>query len=187
MQKQESLVTDGTALEACLITEGAVMEDCLVNMGRALDDNLVVKETTDDTVTSSEQLDESSSSMNENRRNDADIDIGPSYDSDTVTEVLHSNNDTFDNVFDHEIPKSMNKPENCVYVKIHNEVNREAQQANALLTKELERYKQKENHFAKDMIIESGYCKKIKLLNNEISNLKSQACEKDKTFAKENE
>ncbi|GJU73400.1 hypothetical protein Tco_1264805 [Tanacetum coccineum] len=140
MQKQESLVTDGTALEACLITEGAVMEDCLVNMGRALDDNLVVKETTDDTVTSSEQLDESSSSMNENRSsdkdsnnsmnecsrpgnenrssnhkstssgNDADIDIGPSYDSDTVTEVLHSNNDTFDNVFDHEIP-SHEQPE----------------------------------------------------------------------------
>ncbi|GKC86025.1 hypothetical protein Tco_1141742, partial [Tanacetum coccineum] len=54
MQKQESLVTDGTALEACLITEGAVMEACLVNKGRALDDNLVVKETTDDIVTSSE-------------------------------------------------------------------------------------------------------------------------------------
>ncbi|GKA09567.1 hypothetical protein Tco_0688898 [Tanacetum coccineum] len=36
MQKQESLVTDGTALEACLITEGAVMEDMYcVNMGRA--------------------------------------------------------------------------------------------------------------------------------------------------------
>ncbi|GKB60917.1 hypothetical protein Tco_0917103 [Tanacetum coccineum] len=41
-----------------------------------------------------------------------------------------------------------------------NEVNREAQQANALLTNELERYKQKENHFAKDMTIESEYCKK---------------------------
>ncbi|GKA88859.1 hypothetical protein Tco_0810671 [Tanacetum coccineum] len=30
-------------------------------------------------------------------------------------------------------------------------------------------------------------CNEIKLLNDEISNLKSQACEKDKTFAKENE
>ncbi|GJT67637.1 hypothetical protein Tco_1019117 [Tanacetum coccineum] len=69
----------------------------------------------------------------------------------------------------------------------HDDVNSEAQQVNALLTNELERYKEKEKHFAKDMIIDSEYCKKIKLLNDEISNLKSQACEKDKTFAKENE
>ncbi|GKC78704.1 hypothetical protein Tco_1129478 [Tanacetum coccineum] len=66
-------------------------------------------------------------------------------------------------------------------------VNRETQQANALLTNELERYKEKEKHFAKDKAIESEYCKKIKLLNDEISNLKSQACQKDKTFARENE
>ncbi|GKA73282.1 hypothetical protein Tco_0779498 [Tanacetum coccineum] len=37
------------------------------------------------------------------------------------------------------------------------------------------------------MTIESKYCKKIKLLNDEISYLKSQACEKDKTFVKKNE
>ncbi|GJV61454.1 hypothetical protein Tco_1467554 [Tanacetum coccineum] len=72
-------------------------------------------------------------------------------------------------------------------VEKYNEVNREAQQANALLTNELERYKEKEKHFAKDMTIESEYYKKIKLLNDEISNLKSQACKKDKTFASENE
>ncbi|GKA22860.1 hypothetical protein Tco_0708822 [Tanacetum coccineum] len=58
-------------------------------------------------------------------------------------------------------------------------VNHEAPQANALLTKELERYKKKEKHFAKDMTIESEYYKKIKLLNDEISNLKSQACQND--------
>ncbi|GKC63506.1 hypothetical protein Tco_1096104, partial [Tanacetum coccineum] len=68
-----------------------------------------------------------------------------------------------------------------------NEVNRKAQQANALLTNEFKRYKEKEKDFAKDMTIESEYCKKIKLLNDEISYLKSQACEKDKTFAMENE
>ncbi|GKF18653.1 hypothetical protein Tco_0063571, partial [Tanacetum coccineum] len=72
-------------------------------------------------------------------------------------------------------------------VEKYNEVNREAQQVNVLLRNELERYKEKEKHFAKDKIIESEYCKKINLLNDEISNLKSQACEKDKTFAKENE
>ncbi|GKA09566.1 hypothetical protein Tco_0688897, partial [Tanacetum coccineum] len=58
-------------------------------------------------------MDESSSSMNENRSsdhkstssgNDADTNIGPSYYSDTVTEVPNSNNDTFDNVFTHGIP-----------------------------------------------------------------------------------
>ncbi|GJU24334.1 hypothetical protein Tco_1162955, partial [Tanacetum coccineum] len=72
-------------------------------------------------------------------------------------------------------------------VEKYNKVNREAQQANALSMNELERYKEKEKHFAKDKTIESKYYKKIKLLNDEISNLKSQACEKDKTFAKENE
>ncbi|GJT99139.1 hypothetical protein Tco_1094657 [Tanacetum coccineum] len=67
-----------------------------------------------------------------------------------------------------------------------NKVNREAQQVNALLTYELERYKEKEKHFAKDKTNESKYCKKIKLLNDEISNLKSQACQNDKAFAREN-
>ncbi|GKB76367.1 hypothetical protein Tco_0943262 [Tanacetum coccineum] len=167
--------------------------------------------------------------------NDADADVGPSYDSDTVTEVPHLSNDTFENMFAHEIqsheqtesiPDTYEVNENnsniisdipnmdpdidkekhdnvahdqqCAFfaslinnlkcdVKKCNEVYREAQQANALLTNEPERYKQKENHFAKDMIIESEYYKKIKLLNDEISNFKSQACEKDKTFNKENE
>ncbi|GJY67951.1 hypothetical protein Tco_0470933 [Tanacetum coccineum] len=68
-----------------------------------------------------------------------------------------------------------------------NEINREAQQANDLLTNELERYLEKEKHFAKDMTIEYEYCKKIKLLNDKISYLKYQACEKDKTFTKDNE
>nr|GEV70988.1 hypothetical protein [Tanacetum cinerariifolium] len=56
------LLTEGAILEACLVT-GATLEACLVNEVRALDDNLVVKETTDYSVTSSVQLDESSSSQ----------------------------------------------------------------------------------------------------------------------------
>ncbi|GJW12266.1 hypothetical protein Tco_1578093, partial [Tanacetum coccineum] len=51
----------------------------------------------------------------------------------------------------------------------------------------LERYKGKEKHFAKESTTESEYCKKIKLLNEEILNLKSQACQKEKSFPKENE
>nr|GEW64496.1 hypothetical protein [Tanacetum cinerariifolium] len=68
------------------------------------------------------------------------------------------------------------------------EVNREAQQANAFLTKELKRHKEKQKkHFSNETTNESEYCKKIKLLNKEISNLKSQACQKEKSFHKENE
>ncbi|GJY24116.1 hypothetical protein Tco_0397774, partial [Tanacetum coccineum] len=85
MQTQENLVTKGTSLDASLVT-----------VGIALDASLVVKESTYDTITSSEQLDESS-----NSGNDADAekilvdkvasdfenaDIGPPYDSDTLTE-----------------------------------------------------------------------------------------------------
>nr|GFA39562.1 hypothetical protein [Tanacetum cinerariifolium] len=69
---------------------------------------------------------------------------------------------------------------------IVSKVNREAQQANALLTNELERYKEKEKHFAKETTIECEYCKKIKLLNDEISNLKSQTCQNVKTFTRKN-
>ncbi|GKD66789.1 hypothetical protein Tco_1308897 [Tanacetum coccineum] len=303
--QQQSLVTKGVVLEACLVTEGTTLEACFVNEGRALDDNLVVKETTYDSVTSPEQLDESSSSQQphatfpqldsglavpifipiddliaclhkgycsaslrktrseccwygikgENTAssgtgiwsgNDADAkkilvdtttsdiendDIGTSYDSDTVSEV---HPDMFEIVFahgiqNHEQPKSSPGTyvvnENNSYITFDipnmdpdkgkeehddvnyeqqraffasltnnlkcdvekcNKVNSEAHQANALLKNELERYKEKEKHFEKDITIESEYCKKIKLLNDEISYLKSQACKKDKTFAKEN-
>ncbi|GJW15212.1 hypothetical protein Tco_0019345 [Tanacetum coccineum] len=115
IQQQESLVTKGTTLEACLVTKGVVMEACLlteaatleaclVTEGIKMDDSLVAKERTDDSVTSSKQLDESSSSRNEcsrswnknrssdhestNSGNDADVDIGPSYDNDTMSKGL---------------------------------------------------------------------------------------------------
>nr|GEU51756.1 reverse transcriptase zinc-binding domain-containing protein [Tanacetum cinerariifolium] len=140
-------------------------------------------------------------------RNDEDADIGPSYDSDTVYEEPHLSNDTFKNVFAygkqcHEQPESIPDiyeimSDNVLFSSLINnlkfdvekcsKVNHEAQQANALLTNELERYKEKEKQFANDMAIESEYYKKIKILNDEISYLKSQAWEKDKTFAKENE
>ncbi|GJR89075.1 hypothetical protein Tco_0213086 [Tanacetum coccineum] len=107
--------------------------------------------------------------------------VRPSFDHDTLTEVHHSYNDTFENMFALEIHNHEHLDvENC------KKVNREAQQANASLTKELEIFKKKENHFAKEKTNESEYCKKIKLLNEEISNLKSQACKKEKTFHKEN-
>ncbi|GJV68330.1 hypothetical protein Tco_1483839 [Tanacetum coccineum] len=137
--------------------------------------------------------------------NDADSDIRPSNDSDTILEVHH---DMFENMFvhgiqNHEQPKSIpntyvvNENNYNVISDIpnmdpdkgkeeHDDVNREAQQMNALLTNKLERYKEKEKYFAKETTIEFEYCTKIKLLNDEISNLKSQAFQNDKAFAREN-
>ncbi|GKE32306.1 hypothetical protein Tco_1451628, partial [Tanacetum coccineum] len=214
----------------------------LVTEGIALEDNLIAKESTDDSVPSSEQLDESSKS-----ENDTDVekilvemvassiehaDIRPSYDSDMVSKVHH---DTFEYVFAHSIqnyvqPEStpdtymVNENNSNIISDIPNmdpvrdkeehdyvddeqqraffdslvndlkcevenctKVNRKAQQANALLTKELEEYNENKKHLVKETKNEYEYCKKIKLLNKVISNLKSQACQKEKSFHKENE
>nr|GEW72343.1 hypothetical protein [Tanacetum cinerariifolium] len=209
MQKQESLVSKGTTLEDCLVTDGAELEACLITKSAAIEACLVTEGATLEACLVNEgnknrSFDHESTSSG----NDADADIGPSYDSDTVTEVPHSSNDTFENVFahgiqSHEQPESipdayeMNENNGNIIFDIPNmdldrdkeeydDVNREAQQANDLLTNKLERYKEKEKHFVKDMTIETESCKMIKLLNDEIPYLKSQACEKHKTIAKEN-
>nr|GEX76055.1 hypothetical protein [Tanacetum cinerariifolium] len=65
IQQQESLVTEGTTFEANLCTDDATLEACLFTEGIALDDNLITKESTNDYVTSLEQLDESSSLGND--------------------------------------------------------------------------------------------------------------------------
>ncbi|GJX21766.1 hypothetical protein Tco_0226211 [Tanacetum coccineum] len=94
--------------------------------------------------------------------------VGPSLENNTLTEVHQSNNDTFENMFALEIQNhGKHEVENCT------KANHEAQQANVSLTKELEINKKKEKHFAKETTNESEYCKKIKLLNKEILNLKS--------------
>ncbi|GJW01281.1 hypothetical protein Tco_1556532 [Tanacetum coccineum] len=79
----------------------------------------------------------------------------------------YSNNDTFENMFAHGI-QNHEQPESIPDTYV------------------IERYKEKEKHFAKETTIESEYCKKIKLLNEEISNRKSQACKKETTFIREN-
>ncbi|GJX31961.1 hypothetical protein Tco_0241816 [Tanacetum coccineum] len=98
------------------------MEACLVNEGITLNDNTGVMESSGTKSENSNSETPFSRSKDENRSfnkesssskgNDADVDIGPSYDSDTVTEVPHSNNDTFENMFahgiqNHEQPKSI--------------------------------------------------------------------------------
>ncbi|GJX95617.1 hypothetical protein Tco_0351415 [Tanacetum coccineum] len=108
--------------------------------------------------------------------NDADADIGPSYDSDTMSE---NNSNIISDIPNMDPDRDKEEHDYVDYEKqralfaslINNlkfdvekctKDNREAQQANVLLTKE------------------------IKLLNEEISNLKTQACQNDKTFSREN-
>ncbi|GJX88648.1 hypothetical protein Tco_0340662 [Tanacetum coccineum] len=168
MQTQEGMVTEGIALNASLESEASTNDN-----------------------TSIEQHDGSSSSGHatyaKRARDDKAVSdkenavVGPSLDNNILTEVHHSNNDIFENVFALEI-LNHEQPE----VENSTKVNREAQQANDSLTKELEIFKEKENHFEKEKTNESKYCKKIKLSNEEISNLKSQACQKEKSFHKEN-
>ncbi|GJV79128.1 hypothetical protein Tco_1514998 [Tanacetum coccineum] len=45
-EQQESLVIEGTTLEACLVTEGAVMEACFVSEGASLEACLVNEDIT---------------------------------------------------------------------------------------------------------------------------------------------
>nr|GEV75229.1 hypothetical protein [Tanacetum cinerariifolium] len=87
-------------------------------------------------------------------------DSQPSSDTNTTSKVHH---DTFDNVFTKK-------------------VNHGVLQANVLLTNKLE------NVFVNDKVFvnESEYYKTINLLKEEITNLKSQAYQKEKTFASEN-
>ncbi|GJU73864.1 hypothetical protein Tco_1265269 [Tanacetum coccineum] len=208
------LVIEGTTLRACLVTEGVEMDDRLVVPTFIPTDDLIACLHKAMAFMSTVMASQFSSTNNQLRTsfnlrnqatiqdgrvtvqqvqgrqgNDADAkkmlvdmiasniendDIGTSYDNDTVSK---NNSDiTLD------IPNM--DPDRG---KEEHDVNSEAQQANALLKNELEKYKEKEIHFAKDNTIESEYCKKIKLLNDEISYFKSQACEKYMTFAKENE
>ncbi|GKD60071.1 hypothetical protein Tco_1297580 [Tanacetum coccineum] len=220
------LSTYGLAIEACLVTEGGALEACLVNEGIVVNDNTSVTESSgtesgnsslatpfsrsEDENKSFEKYCSSSRneyiiSGNENRSydyestssgNDADADIGPSYDSDTMTEAPYSSNDTFKNVFAHGI-QSHEQPEsirdtyevndnnsNIIYNIPNMDPDRDKEEHNDV------NYEQQRAFFAS--LINNLKCdvekyKEIKLLNDEISNLKSQACEKDKTFAKENE
>ncbi|GJR20892.1 hypothetical protein Tco_0969419 [Tanacetum coccineum] len=212
IKQQESLVIEGTVMEACLstngatikaclVTEGASLKACLVNEGITLNDNTSVTEGsgTEPANSSSKTLfrssaDENKSSdkeSNNSERNDADADIGSSNDNNTLLGVYH---DLFKNMFargiqSHEPPESIsdtyevnennsnissdipnmdldrNKEEHDYvdYEQHHaflaslinnlkcdvekcNKVNREAQQANALLINELDRYKKKEKN-----------------------------------------
>ncbi|GKB39968.1 hypothetical protein Tco_0884910 [Tanacetum coccineum] len=97
LQQQESLITKGAATEVCLVTEGATLEACLVNESIALNDNTVATKSnrTESENSSSEtpfirladenRFSDKESSSSEG--NDADADIGPSYDSDTVSKI----------------------------------------------------------------------------------------------------
>ncbi|GJV70938.1 hypothetical protein Tco_1490933 [Tanacetum coccineum] len=210
-EQQESLITESAAIEACLVTKGATLEACLVNEGIALNDNTGVMESsgTESANSSSSETrfrssaDENKSSNKESSSsegNDADADIGSSNDSNTLLGVYH---DLFINMFAHGIqnhkhPKFI--PDTYVVNKNNSNIISHIPNMDSDRNKEEHdyvEYEQQRAFFAS--LINNLKCdvekcnevnreaQKIKLLNDEISNLKSQACEKDKTFAKENE
>ncbi|GKC90958.1 hypothetical protein Tco_1151607 [Tanacetum coccineum] len=146
--------------------------------------------------------------LDEGSRNDADAkkmlvdmttyaiendDIGPSYDSDTVFEV---HLDMFENMFahgiqNHEQPKS--SPDTYVVNENNSDISSYIPNMYPDRGKEEHvdvNYEQQRACFASlinNLKCDVEKCNKIKLLNDEISYLKSQACEKVKTFVKENE
>ncbi|GJR20890.1 hypothetical protein Tco_0969417 [Tanacetum coccineum] len=111
------LITEGAVIEAYLLTKGATLEACLVNKGITLNDNTGVMESSGTASENSCKETPFSISEDENRKsdkessnsegNDANADIGPSYNSDTVSEVAH---DMLENMFAHEI-QSHEQPE----------------------------------------------------------------------------
>nr|GEW99569.1 reverse transcriptase zinc-binding domain-containing protein [Tanacetum cinerariifolium] len=108
-----SLVTEGVVTEACFVTEGTTLESCLVNEGIGVNDNTGIAESSGTESENSSSTTPFSRLEDENKSSDKDstnADIGPSHDSDTVTEVPHSSNDTFENVFAHGI-RSHKQPE----------------------------------------------------------------------------
>nr|GFA79828.1 hypothetical protein [Tanacetum cinerariifolium] len=137
---EDCMVTDLEELEACLVIEGAALEACLVNEGITLNDNMSVTESSGTESENSSLVTPLSKSEDENRSsdkdcissrnecsrsgnesrssdyestssgNDAYANIGPSYDSDTMTEVPHLSDDTFEKVFAHGI-QSHEQPE----------------------------------------------------------------------------
>ncbi|GJU69242.1 hypothetical protein Tco_1255501, partial [Tanacetum coccineum] len=158
IRQQEILVTKDTTLEANLSTVGLALDASLVNEGIALDASLVDKQSTVNSSTSSEQQNECNSSRNECSRswnenrssdndssssgNDANVDIGPSYDSDTLSKSHH---DIFENIDKEEHDYVDDEQQRAFFASLINnlkcdvekctKINREAQQANALLTK----------------------------------------------------
>nr|GEV73432.1 hypothetical protein [Tanacetum cinerariifolium] len=141
IQQQESLSTDGKALDASLVT-------------KEIYDSLADKESTDDSVTSLEQLDEIGSLRNEYSKsgngnkssdhesislgNDVDADIGPTYDSNTVSEVHH---DMFKNMFACGI-QYLEQPESILDTYVVNE-NNKSREKNILFRNETSSFETK--------------------------------------------
>nr|GEZ66720.1 hypothetical protein [Tanacetum cinerariifolium] len=101
LQQQESLVTDGTTLEAnlnidgttldaSLVIEDTTLEACLVTKGAVTEARFVTKGATLDACLVNEG-NENGSSDHESTSLGNDVDVGPSYDSDTMTKEEYDN------------------------------------------------------------------------------------------------
>ncbi|GKE28460.1 hypothetical protein Tco_1443844, partial [Tanacetum coccineum] len=175
---QESLVIKGAALEVNLVTEGVALEESLVTKDaekilvdtvasdieyadiRPSFDSDIVYEVHHDTfenvfaneIQSHEQPDSISNTyvVNENNENNSDIVFDkPNMDPDRGKEEHDYVDYEQQRVFFASLINNLK----CD-VKKYTKVNREAQQANALLTNKLKRYKEKEKYFAKETTIE---------------------------------
>ncbi|GJT41250.1 hypothetical protein Tco_0941115 [Tanacetum coccineum] len=124
--------------------------------------------------------------VNEGVALDAGLDSKASTDDNTSTEQQDGSNSS-----EHVVDAERARVDTIVFDKESATVrpsydnNTLTEQATDSLTKALENLR--ENLCPKQTKNESEYCKKIKFLNEEISNLKSQACQKEKSFHKENE
>nr|GEW48271.1 hypothetical protein [Tanacetum cinerariifolium] len=197
MQTQESLVTGGATLEVSLVTGGATLEASLVIEGNenisSNNERCSSRNDADADIRSSYDSDIVSEVHHDMFENIFVYRIlnheQPKSISNTYV-VNENNSNIISNISNMDPDRDKEEHDYLDYEQhrsffaslINNlkcdvekdmKVNHESQQAIALLTKELERYKEKEKHFAIDKTIESEYCKKIKLLNDEISNLKS--------------
>ncbi|GKD70926.1 hypothetical protein Tco_1325016 [Tanacetum coccineum] len=148
------MVTEGATLEASLITEGAALEASLVTEGITLKDNMVAKKSS----SSGNDADAEKILVETVTSGIEHADTGPLYDSDTVSEnnsnIISAipNMDLIRDKEEHDYIDDMQQRAffdslvNNLKCEVENysKVNREAQQANALLTKEIEKYKENE-------------------------------------------
>ncbi|GKE53194.1 hypothetical protein Tco_1488350 [Tanacetum coccineum] len=197
IQHQESLVMEVTTLEANLRNNGTTLDASLVTEGIALDAGLVSKQSIVDSSTSSEQQNKCNSSRNEcnSSRNECNRlgsenksfdnesnssgnhadDIGPSYDSDTVSEV-HSH--MFENVFAHGIQNHEQLesiPDTYVVNENNSNINYD--------TLNMDPDGGKEEH---DDVNYEQLCALFASLINNLKCDVEKSCQNDKTFAKEN-
>ncbi|GJV93611.1 hypothetical protein Tco_1541424 [Tanacetum coccineum] len=194
MQTQEEVITEGTSLDASLVTQGIALDASLVANERTVDSITSSKQQyassssgndadTKKTLADTDAFDsadigpsyncDTSFKVHTNTfenvfANETESHEQPDYISDT--HVVNKNNNNIMSDIPHMDPNRDKEEHDYVgneqqRALLDSSVNHESQKVNAFLTNKLEKYKKKEQHFAKDESIDSEYRKKIKLLH----------------------